>query len=188
MKRLALLLPPLALAGGCITADVRVFDKAGNPVGDALVLRDETWTSGCCLWPTVWSTHVAALTDGNGLARLPPRNPDRLSSRSLVILSPDLTRYHVLRLETDDLPSIEEFRPVDFSAETKEGDWMRDLDRRRLVFREGFQDRASAIYCRWHRLRSPHNATQGPAAEESHAESAENAEPEPHAESAEGAE
>lgn len=161
MKHLSLLLPLLALAAaGCLTADVRVLDNTGAPVKDALVLRQETWTSGCCLWPTVWDTHVAMLTDDDGMARLSARNPDKLSVGDLVVLSPDLSRYCLLRRETDDLPPVEEFPAVDFAADARSAGWMRDLDKRRLVFRGGAQDRSNSIYAQWHRLRFPAVANQ----------------------------
>ena len=196
MKRPLLLLPLLALlVSGCLTADVRVFDNAGAPVKGALILRHEIWTSGCCLWPTVWDTHVAMLTDDDGVARLSARNHDKLSVGNLVILSPDLSRYCLLRFETDDLPPVEEFPAVDFAADARSIGWMRDLDKKRIVFRGKAQERSDFIYAQWHRLRFPTNAIQfsrfsatPSSAEETHAESAEGAEPKPHAESAEGAE
>ena len=153
MKRLALLQPLFALGAGCITVDIRVRDANGNPVKDALVLRHETWTSGCCLWPSVWSTHVAVLTDEEGIARLPAENPDKLSMRTPIVLSPALDHYFPLQRSTDEIPPVEDFQVVDFAGDDFE--WMRDLDKRRLVFRGTAQTQSESIYARWHQLRFP---------------------------------
>ena len=183
MKRPFLILPLLALAAGCTTIDIHVRDAKGNPVKDALVLRPESWTSGCFLWPTVWSTHVAVLTDNEGIAHLTPGNQNTLSMEAPIVLSPALDRYYPLQQATDDVPPIEDFQIIDFTGGDFE--WMRDFDKRRLVFRGTAQKQSASIYARWHRLRFPpvrplpsseHPATNAPAASEAHAENAENAE------------
>ena len=199
MKRTLLLLPLLALAlfaAGCATPSFRVYDAADRPVEGALVFWNESWGSGCCLdgclfYGPIHFSQRAVFTDETGIARLPPRENLRAHRSNLVVLAPDLSRFHIVDNGETILPPIESFAVVDLSvkAEYARGifipNWMTELDHAAdgkgpfIFFDDPDQRiRGSETLSRWRQLRAAAMnapATQSPA-EEKHAESAETAE------------
>ena len=209
MKRPLLLLPLLALlAAGCATPSFRVHDAADRPVEGAFVFWEESWGTGCCLdgclfYGPVYLEQRAMFTDKTGIAKLPPKENLRAHRSNPIVLTPDLSRFHVVEKGETILPPIESFAVVDLSAKQDYTRgiiiprWMDNLDSAAdgkppcfFFDNPARQARVTELLTRWRQLRAAH--TTAPAtpshAEETHAESAENAEVEPHAEAAEGAE
>ncbi len=168
MKRLALLLPLLALAAaGCasVPKKIQVLDEAGNPVEGAVVQwqewEDGSPLDGCCFYgPGVHVAERATLTDETGWARLTPAMLRHQNVR--VVLSPDLRRYLLPSEENGDVLSLKDFRDVDFSfvwfapencATVGPEEWTRLFDARFPHFVEPFSAKGSRIFDTWANLR-----------------------------------
>ena len=163
MKRLALILPLLALAAaGCasVPKQIQVLDEAGNPVEGAVVQwqewEDGSPLDGCCYYgPGVnYFAERATLTDETGWARLPSAMFRHQNVR--VVLSPDLRRYLLPSEENGDVLSLKDFRDVDFpfvwvAPENRE--WTRMFDERIPHFMEPFSAKESGIFDTWAKLR-----------------------------------
>ena len=215
MKRLLpLLLLALAASSGCALfrdsgeRRILVLDEAGRPVEGAVIQWQESKSAGpfdgCCYYgPGVYIAERATFTDESGTAFL---DPQRFHCNGIrVVLSPDLRRYSGPPAGTNVL-SLSDFHDVDFSLEFYGPDncatvgpreWMSLFDHRIAHFTDPEIQKGSAFFSAWSKLRDEarrarRNSSSSPAtpspAEETHAESAETAEPEPHAESAEDAE
>ena len=112
MKRLALLLPLLALATGCTTYRVRVLDEAGRPVPDAVVVQETMESHLLSSFPTGW---IVTATDAEGVAVVSDSS-SRNGVNSLWAFSPDFSRYCIPELEDIDVRKTGELRlskPVD---------------------------------------------------------------------------